>query len=512
MKNLEQISNEEFKNNIIEKIMYEIEQNSNSENFYSNILKNADENLDFLKFYNLPISETEKTMAKFWFSKPPALLDRLAKHIVNAFFHGFISQSREVKNRKRVRLVCAVGQEALVKMVVNEFKKYDFEVILLKPSTIETSSELDELENPLEYFKIKTEAYKLATEKFSNQISQICGFVRIGTFGGNAIISDKTKTPNAEKMQAFQAMQREIRKIETSILKPDTLSFCSVAFPDVRVGEYRFEEVFDEFCKLNTTKSEPIELVQAELIDLLDTCTKVKLLGRNGNETNLTVSLKKLENPEKETLFLNCGGDLNIPHGEMFTTPKLSGTNGVLHVKEIFLKQDFYKNLRLEFKDGIVVNYSCENFEDEAQNRNYVFEKLLNRNEKVPMGELSIGTNTEAYKVAKKYDLFSILPILIAEKMGPHIAIGDPCFARGEDSPVYNIHGGREMIARENELTARRNEVDCYVNLHTDITIPFDDMALFAGIKSNGEEVEIIKNGRFVPECAKILNQALETN
>ena len=41
------------------------------------------------------------------------------------------------------------------------------------------------------------------------------------------------------------------------------------------------------------------------------------------------------------------------------------------------------------------------------------------------------------------------MPILIAEKMGPHFAVGDTCYSWQEDTPVYNPDG-KEIIARDN--------------------------------------------------------------
>ena len=57
---------------------------------------------------------------------------------------------------------------------------------------------------------------------------------------------------------------------------------------------------------------------------------------------------------------MNCGGDLNIPYGEVFTTPRLTGTTGLYHVEEICLKGIFYHDLRLTFKDGWVVDATCK--------------------------------------------------------------------------------------------------------------------------------------------------------
>lgn len=48
--------------------------------------------------------------------------------------------------------------------------------------------------------------------------------------------------------------------------------------------------------------------------------------------------LHTLKDPEKETNFENCVADVNIPVGEVFTSPVLSGTSGLLHVKKVYLE------------------------------------------------------------------------------------------------------------------------------------------------------------------------------
>ena len=73
------------------------------------------------------------------------------------------------------------------------------------------------------------------------------------------------------------------------------------------------------------------------IIDVLDSGTKVHITGRGGNRTDLTVALHPLTDPDKQTIFENCVADVNIPVGEVFTSPVLAGTNGTLHVSEVFL-------------------------------------------------------------------------------------------------------------------------------------------------------------------------------
>ncbi|NTV78089.1 MAG: hypothetical protein HGA25_02830, partial [Clostridiales bacterium] len=65
----------------------------------------------------------------------------------------------------------------------------------------------------------------------------------------------------------------------------------------------------------------------------------------NLNRTDMQISLAKLTNPEKQTIFENCVADVNIPVGEVFTSPSLSETKGTLHVTKVFLNELEYKDL-----------------------------------------------------------------------------------------------------------------------------------------------------------------------
>ena len=121
--------------------------------------------------------------------------------------------------------------------------------------------------------------------------------------------------------------------------------------------------------------------------------------------------------------------DVNIPVGEVFTSPKLTGTNGKLHVTKVYLNELQYQNLELVFTDGKITEYSCTNFDSEEENKKYIRENILYHHPTLPMGEFAIGTNTTAYRVAREYGIEAKLPILIAEKTGPHFAVGDTCYS-----------------------------------------------------------------------------------
>ncbi|HHE37301.1 MAG TPA: leucyl aminopeptidase, partial [Candidatus Cloacimonetes bacterium] len=204
--------------------------------------------------------------------------------------------------------------------------------------------------------------------------------------------------------------------------------------------------------------------------------------------------------------------DVNIPVGEVFTSPQLKGTNGVLHLKETFLKKLKFTDLKLTFKDGYVSDYDCQNYDDDEKNKKYIQENLLFPHKTLPIGEFAIGTNTQAYVMAKKFDILPILPVLIVEKMGPHFAIGDTCFSWEEDFKVYNPIDNKEITARENEKSAlRKTDIQqAYTNCHTDITLPYEDLDFISAITKDGKKIDIIRDGRFVVPGTEELNVPLD--
>lgn len=143
--------------------------------------------------------------------------------------------------------------------------------------------------------------------------------------------------------------------------------------------------------KINTLDYRTWQQIQQRMIDVLDTGTAVHIQGNGRNRTDLTVALAKIGDPEKETIFENCVADVNIPVGEVFTSPRLSGTDGVLHVTGVYLNGLFYKDLMLTFRDGMVTEYTCGNYGSEEENRRYIRENVLMHHETLPMGNLPSG-------------------------------------------------------------------------------------------------------------------------
>ena len=159
----------------------------------------------------------------------------------------------------------------------------------------------------------------------------------------------------------------------------------------------------------------------------------------------------------------------------------------------------------------MITDYSCKNFDTEEENRAFVKENILFRHETLPLGEFAIGTNTTAYVMARRLGVEAKLPILIAEKTGPHFAVGDTCYSHTEDVKVYNPDG-KEIVAKDNSVSVlrRTKPAEAYLNCHTDITIPYDELGELAAVKKDGTRIVIIREGRFVLPGTEPLNEAFE--
>lgn len=155
----------------------------------------------------------------------------------------------------------------------------------------------------------------------------------------------------------------ESGSIINSYIKGEERSFTIIAYPSPQIGD-KFPEIFNEIVKINTLDYEKYKVIQQNIINVLDKAEYVEVHGQGANETDMKVSIMKVNNPDKETVFENCLADVNIPLGEVFTSPVLKGTEGVLNVSSVYLNDIKFNNLKVYFKDGFVTDYSCDNFED----------------------------------------------------------------------------------------------------------------------------------------------------
>src|SRR5699024_4686210 len=146
-------------------------------------------------------------------------------------------------------------------------------------------------------------------------------------------------------------MNAQAAEITNQYIRGDERSFTIISWPVPEIGPH-YEEIFKETIKINTLDYEQYKKIQALLIAALDQGEAVEILGQNGNRTRMRVALHPLKDRERETNFENCLADVNIPLGEVFTSPRLSGTEGLLHIRQIYINEVEYKDLSIRFEEG----------------------------------------------------------------------------------------------------------------------------------------------------------------
>lgn len=491
--------------------------------------------LRYLYRFGEYVTEQEEKTAAFLNTLPEEEIQAMASTYTEGYRIGFVTTGKDLKKKKTVNIRYCLGFERMIRAAVVQFRKMGLEPVIYRAASHAVNKRqhfrvgyYGAVPNPQfdydhrndagifldeDFVSRKLRATQGAYEKHKQMAAEHGGPAVVEVFGIVPFVPQAC--PEAvsltEKQQKLQVhLNNEMGQITNRYIKGEERSFTIIAYPVPAIGD-KFEEIFRETVKINTLDYNLYQGIQQKLIDALDQGTSVRILGKNGNHTDLRVQLHRLENPEKQTNFENCVADVNIPVGEVFTSPVLAGTDGVLHVTKVYLEELQYRNLELEFKDGRIARYGCTNFESEKENREYIEENILHHHKTLPIGEFAIGTNTTAYRMSRKYGIEDKLPILIAEKTGPHFAVGDTCYSWAEDTSVYNPDG-KEIIARDNEISLLRKKDPgkAYFGCHTDITIPYDELEAIWVEKEDGGRIELIRDGRFVLPGTEILNVPLD--
>lgn len=491
--------------------------------FAVDMVMNSDLNdIRYLYMYGEHIGANEIGMAQYLNSLSQSEIDSLAHVYTEGYRKGFVIAGKDLSIKDTVDIRYNIGFERIIKSAILDFEKMGLKPIIYPLGYGSTmcnkqywfDHKFDEaLYLDKAFVKRKLEVAKQAFENRKDLALKMAGPAVIEIFGENPFEPESKKeayklTKEQQKLSAGYI--NEYQRIVQEHIPGDERSFTIIAFPIPEFGD-NFKEMFDATVKINTLDSEKYEIIQNKIIDELDKADYVRVVGKGDNRTYINVKLHELNSPEKETNFENCLADVNIPLGEVFTSPVLKGTNGVLHVSEVYLGELKYKDLEIKFEDGMIADYTCKNFQTEEENKKYIKENVMYNHETLPIGEFAIGTNTTAYAIANKFDVVYKLPILIVEKMGPHFAVGDTCYSFEEDVELHNPNG-KEIIAKENEVSAlRKTDIDkAYFSCHTDITIPYDELGEIVAVTKDGEEIDIIRDGRFVLAGCELLNEPLK--
>jgi len=488
--------------------------------FNTDIILNSNlDDLRYLYHFGEYISENEIRTAKYLNQLSEDEIDNMAKTFVDGYIRGFKAAKIDLSEKKTVVIRTYIGFERIIKAAIGKFEAIGLaSCVSLKSTSPNNQYDYDHRHDQALYLDKALGERNLAVtktvyEKYKELAGGYAGPACLEVFGETPFVPESKDSvlklsDKQQKLVIQYTNQSAI--LSNEYMDRSQISFTIIAYPVAAIGP-DYEAVFKETVKVNTLDNRLYESIQQTIINVLDRADCVYIKGNNGNTTDLTVKLADLKESDRESKFENCVADVNIPVGEVFTSPVLKGTTGFLNVSKVYLNGLNYVNFSMTFEDGMVRDYSCDNFKTEEANKKYIKDNVLMNHDALPMGEFAIGTNTTAYVMARKFKIMEKLPILIIEKMGPHFAVGDTCFSRSEDNPTYNPDG-KEMIAKDNEVSVLRktNPEKAYFNCHTDITIPYDEIGEITAITSEGHRICIIANGRFCLKGTEKLNEVFD--
>ena len=504
--------------------------------FAADIIEHADlETDDYLYRFGEYITENELGTARHLRSLPEDTLKKMADVYTEGYRIGFINTGKDLSIKSSVNIRYTLGFEKVIRIAIESFRKMGLKPVIYRAaSSVITKREqykigyhgaiasqqyeYDHRQDQAlfmdrRYIERRLEVAKTVYEKNKELAAGFAGPAVMETFGEKPFSPEANEAaPVYSEAQRKLALEYDNRsgQLTNRYIKGEERSFTIIAWPVPEIGE-NYPQIFNEVIRLNTLDAALYTRVQQILIDALDQGDYVQVRGKGQNQTDIRVNLRELDDPEKETLFENCVADVNIPVGEVFTSPALEGTEGVLHVSSVYLEGLQFRDLKLTFKEGRIADYICGNFENEEENRKYIYDNVLKNHDTLPLGEFAIGTNTTAYVAARKYGIEDKMPILIAEKTGPHFAVGDTCYSWSEDIRVYNPNG-KEIVAKDNSISIlRKEDVDkAYFHCHTDITLPYDELEEISVVTKEGKAIILLKDGKFVLPGTEVLNEPLE--
>ncbi len=295
---------------------------------------------------------------------------------------------------------------------------------------------------------------------------------------------------NIEKFSKAQQAKRKIFKPFRDRMD-NKYQWCIAAVPGVKWAKKLFpnisknqaiEKLWDAILKASRAYDNPIEEWNQHNKDIANRCEYLNSLNlrqlkyTSSNGTNLTVGLIP------GTSFLGGGGktisgvfyNANIPSEEVFISPMKGQAEGIVYsTKPLSYQSQLIENFNVTFKDGKVVEYH-------AQKNEELLGKLLSMDETAGyLGECALVP----YNSPINQTGILFYNTLFDENAACHLAFG----AGFNDC----INGYENMTLEQCKEMGVNDSI-----IHEDFMIGSEDLSII-GIDTNGNEIEIFKNGNW---------------
>ncbi|MGN0658265.1 MAG: aminopeptidase [Emergencia sp.] len=187
-------------------------------------------------------------------------------------------------------------------------------------------------------------------------------------------VSELSDVP-PEKMNLYTRAIKPTRDALVDNTKWSVLKFPNAAMAQLaNMSEDAFTDFYYDVCTIDYAK---MSRAMDPLVKLMEETDKVHILAPG---TDLTFSIRGIP-------VIKCDGKINIPDGEIYTSPVKDSVNGVISYNTISQEQGFtYENVRFEVKDGKIISATC--------NDNARINALLDTDEGARyFGEFAIGVH-----------------------------------------------------------------------------------------------------------------------
>ena len=198
--------------------------------------------------------------------------------------------------------------------------------------------------------------------------------VYIGLRAGENIYELSGVKPDASKAYAEEYQHPVHMRERVNNTRWCVMRYPSPAFAmNARMPTNRFADFFYRACLLDYAD---LNERMKPLHELLAAGKEIHLKGAG---TDIRFSI------EGQT-WIPCAGDLNIPDGEIFSSPLLTSVNGHISYAPTVYDGKPFESIKLIVKDGVVVDFESSNAK--------ALEEILNTDEGARrFGEFSFGTN-----------------------------------------------------------------------------------------------------------------------
>ena len=295
------------------------------------------------------------------------------------------------------------------------------------------------------------------------------------------IDSKKIKVATNESIHTREVYREKQanNQIDWCIASVSTDAWGKLLFPQSENPKKDLWNLIFDICLIN--EDNPLTAWDKKMQNNKEMCLKLtnlkikELHYQNSLGTDLTIGLSKRA--------IWCGGSsiingrepiVNIPTEEVFTTPDKTKTNGVVYTSLPLIHAGVkIENIKLEFKDGKVINYDATTGKEELKN-------IIDIDDESNMlGECALVDKNS--KIALSNILF--YETLFDENASCHIALG---------------RGFKECLEKGNDLLDKELEEEGYNKSknHVDIMIGTKDLNITAKTYNN-QEITIFKDGSF---------------